>query len=101
MQIFPLEKTSEEERSAASPVKIKIAETAAPTLTEANTQHQDFSMSREAKIIPDDQDVAGNNLHLNQTENKISNHSINAIKKQVSFFSNILSLDAKTVLFIS
>ncbi|XWS72242.1 hypothetical protein CRYUN_Cryun02cG0023100 [Craigia yunnanensis] len=84
MQFFPLEKTSEEKRSATSPVKIKIAETAASTFTETNTQHQDFIMSREAKIIHDDQGVSGNNLHLNQTENKISNYSVNATKKQVN-----------------
>lgn len=92
MRIFPLGKTSEEERSAASPIKVKIAETAAPTLAEANTQHQDFSISREAELIHDDQDVAANNLHLNQTENKISNYSINAIKQQVSIFPNICLL---------
>ncbi|XVE70691.1 hypothetical protein DITRI_Ditri10aG0090800 [Diplodiscus trichospermus] len=83
MQIFPLGKTSEE-ISAASPDKIKIAETSATTLTEANAQHQDFRMSIEAKLIHDDQDVAGYNLHSNQTANKISNYSINAIKKQVN-----------------
>ncbi|XVF48919.1 hypothetical protein PTKIN_Ptkin03bG0226900 [Pterospermum kingtungense] len=68
MQNFPLEKASEEERSAASPVEIEIAETSAPTLTEANTQHEGFSISRVAKLNHEDWDVAGNNLHLNRTE---------------------------------
>ncbi|XP_021277140.1 E3 ubiquitin protein ligase DRIP1-like isoform X2 [Herrania umbratica] len=82
MQIFPLGKSSGEERSEASSVKIKNAETAAPTLTEAKIQRQDFSMSREAKRIHDDRDVTRNNLHLNETPNGRSNHSVNVIKKQ-------------------
>ncbi|XP_017982240.1 PREDICTED: E3 ubiquitin protein ligase DRIP2 isoform X4 [Theobroma cacao] len=82
MQIFPLGKTSGEESSEASSVKIKNAETAAPTLTEANIQRQDFSMPREAKRIHDDRDVTRYNLHLNETPNGRSNHSVNAIKKQ-------------------
>ncbi|OMO91753.1 E3 ubiquitin protein ligase DRIP2-like protein [Corchorus olitorius] len=79
MQIFPLEKT---EGSAASPGKAKDEETVAPTLTEAIRHDHDFGMSRETERFHDNLDVDGNASHLNQTEIKSPNLSINAINKQ-------------------